>query len=269
MFNKKVALSIFSFSFLGFCAVGTAQSQVEPVTANKAPNKIPAKKIKPLSKEVSGAFRLNSDGWAVAYEKGKIRSTDTKKSDQFHDVRFWQVEFSERRNPKELRMYANDASLSGGKAYAYGKINNLYALRFNIGKKKMIAGKPYPNSISIHWLYAGGLTVGLLKPYYIITADKGAIKYSDENRASFLNVDNIVGAAGFSTGLGEIKIIPGLNIKSGLHFDFGATNTFLAAVEVGASAEYYTQNIQLMANQKAVPYFFNLYAGIQFGRRSR
>jgi hypothetical protein len=271
MFNKKVALGIFlTFFSLGFCSISTAQSIGDPVVSNKTSKiAVPVKKIKPLSKEVSGAFRLNSDGWAVAFEKGRIKSKEPKKSDMFHDVRFWQIEFSERRNPKELRMYANDASTSGGKAYAYGKINNLYALRFNIGKKKMIAGKPYPNSISIHWLYAGGLTLGLLKPYYIITADKGSIKYSAENQASFLNVNNIVGAAGFSTGLSETKIIPGLNLKTALHFDFGANKNLLSAVELGVSGEFYTQNIELMANQKAVPYFFNLYAGIQFGRRSR
>jgi hypothetical protein len=266
MFNKNVAHSLLTFFIFCCCSVVNAQTSSSIITPQKI---APTKKIKPLSKEVSGAFRLNTDGWTVAFEKGKIISKDTKKSDQFHDVRFWQIEFSEKRNPKELRMYANDAATSGAKAFAYGKINNCYMLRLDFGKKKLLAGKPYTNSISVHWLYAGGLTIGLLKPYYIITADKGAIKYSSDNQASFLNVNNIIGASGFSSGISETKIIPGLNVKTALHFDFAANKNLLSAVELGASAEYFTQNIELMANQKAVPYFFNLYAGIQFGKRSR
>jgi hypothetical protein len=43
----------------------------------------------------------------------------------------------------------------------------------------------------------------------------------------------------------------------------------VAAIEVGGTAEFYSSKIELMANQKATAYFFNLYAGIQFGKRRR
>jgi len=234
------------------------------------------KKPKPLTKELSAGIRLNTDGWGLFVDKGKVISQDAKRMDMFHDVRLFQFEFSERRHPKELRQYGWDVNRQSEKQYAFGKINNFYSLKFNFGSRKMIAGKPFPHSVSIHWLYAGGLTLGLLKPYYIEaytskdggkTYSKENIKYSSTTAGTFLSPVYIVGSSGFSTGIGETKIIPGLHLKSALHFDYAIDKFKVAAVEVGATAEYYIQNIELMANQKAVPYFFNLYASIQLGKR--
>jgi hypothetical protein len=149
-------------------------------------------------------------------------------------------------------------------------------MKFNFGNRKMIAGKPFPHSISLHWVYAGGLSVGFLKPYYIdayISKDGGQtysredIKYSSSNAAYFLNPVYVVGASGFATGIGETKIIPGIHLKSALHFDYAIDKYKVAAVEVGGTAEFYMKSIEMMADQKAVPYFFNLYASIQFGKR--
>lgn len=236
------------------------------------------KKPKPITKEFSLGLRLNTDGWSFVFESGKAKAQDMKRIDQFHDVRILQFEFNERRNPKELRMYGWDRDRQSDKMYAFGKLNNFYSLKFNIGNRKMIAGKPYPKSISVHWVYAGGLTLGLLKPYYVdayTSKDNGAsfelesIKYTPENSPYFLNPLYVVGSSGFAKGIGETKIIPGLHLKSALHFDYTPDKFKVAAIEIGATAEFYTQKIEMVASQKAVPYFFNLYAGIQFGKRRR
>lgn len=140
----------------------------------------------------------------------------------------------------------------------------------------MIAGKPEPGTISIHWIYSGGLSLGLLKPYYIdayVLRDnprrftKESIKYSDENKDAFTKQENIVGSSGWSKGLSETKIVPGIQAKTGLHFDFASTNRGKLALEVGLAAELYTQKIELMADQKAYPYLLNAYVSLQFGKR--
>ena len=52
---------------------------------------------------------------------------------------------------------------SGGSSgnYIFGKINNFYALKLGYGYRRMIAGKPDPGTVSIHWIYSGGFSVGL------------------------------------------------------------------------------------------------------------
>jgi hypothetical protein len=236
------------------------------------------KRPKPITKETSFGARIHTDGWSVFFESGKVKSDDMKRIDMFHDVRILQFEFSERRHPKELRMFGWDINKQSDRKYTFGKVNNFYALKFNIGNRKMIAGKPYPNSVSVHWVYAGGLSLGLLKPYYVEayiskdggqTFEKNTIKYTPEMSPYFLNPLYVIGAASFTQGLGEMKIVPGLHLKTALHFDYAKDKFLVSAVEVGGSAEFYTSKIELMANQKAVPYFFNLYAGIQFGKRRR
>jgi hypothetical protein len=248
----------------------TVSGRDSVVSATRKPILLPpVKKPKPITKELSAGIRLNTDGWTFFVETGKVKTDQPKKIDMFHDVRILQFEFSEKKHPKEMKIYGINGGQTSDKTYIYGKINNFYALKFNYGMQKMITGKPLFKCVSVHLVYAGGLSLGMLKPYYVQTSDVGKIKYSDKTKNEFLNPATITGSAGFSEGIGELQFVPGLHLKTGFHFDFSRDKFFLAAVEVGATGEFYTRKIEMMANQKATPYLFNLYAGVQFGKRRR
>jgi hypothetical protein len=221
---------------------------------------------KPISHEVSLGLRLNSDGWSIYSDIGKVKTQDIKHSDMFYNIRFWQVELTEKKSPNEQKKTSNNGS--GTNSYIYGKINNFYALKLGYGFRKMIAGKPDPGSVSIHWVNAGGVSVGFVKPYYInVYSDPTAVKYSDATKQDFLNEGLIEGSAGFSKGLSEVTVVPGFHFKSALHFDFSANRKNVIGIETGMNVEYYTSNIQLLANQTPVPYFFDIFIAAQFGRR--
>lgn len=240
---------------------------------------IPAiKKPKPISLEKSFGFRLNTDGWSAVYEAGKSLSGDQKRIERYYDVRVWQIEFSERRHPKELRMVGWDQDRQSNKQYVFGKLNNFYALKFNYLYRKMIAGKPDQSAVSMHLVYGGGLSLGLLKPYYVdayvgsggaSALERKVVKYSPETAEYFLNPLYIIGAGSWMQGIGETKFVPGLHAKLATHFDFAKRTHKVLALEVGATAEFYSKKIELMAAQKPQSLFFNLYAGIQFGSRRR
>jgi hypothetical protein len=237
------------------------------------------KKPKPLRTELSAGLRLNSDGWGVFVDKGYVRSEETKYSDLFHDMRLFQIELDEHKDPKEIKHAMTDQASGGSqktKPFIFGKVNNFYALKLGYGHRKMIAGKPEPGTVSIHWVYLGGLSLGMEKPYYLDgyvpqdnfgTLVPATFKYSDQTKESFLNEQYIRGSAGFQKGLNEIQFVPGLHAKTALHFDFAASRRTAMAVETGVGLEYYTRAIQLMANQDSKPYFVNLFASFQFGRR--
>jgi hypothetical protein len=264
----------FAFS-LSVCTCTALAQSISSTTSKPV-----VKKPQPIRTELSGGFRLNTDGWSLFLERGSIKSEETRLRDMFHDVRLIQLEFTEHKDPKETKSSATDQTPSGGsqktKPYIFGKINNFYALKVGYGVRKMIAGKPEPGTVSIHWVNVGGLSLGMEKPYYVDgyvpqdnfgTLVPATFKYTEETKESFLNERYIRGGAGFAKGLGEIQFVPGVHLKSALHFDFSSNRRTAMAVETGVNAEYYTRGIVIMANQDAKPLFVNLFASFQFGRR--
>jgi hypothetical protein len=276
--NRCFKGAAFFIFLLSFCKFAEAQTNVvRPGGTDTTKKAAPAmakpiakpkiKKPKPISKELSGGFRLNTDGWSVFLERGAVKSEE-RESDLFYDLRYTLIEFSEKKHPKETRTNSSGGSESLN-SYVFGKINNFYSLKIGYGNRRMIAGKPDPGTVSVHWIYNGGLAIGMLKPYYLNISNGESIRYTDTTQDKFLTGYNIVGSAGFSEGLKELKIVPGLHVRTGLHFDFAPREKKKTklALETGISAELYTKKIELMARQKAVPYFVNLYLSFQFGRR--
>ncbi len=239
--------------------------------------KVLPKRPKPLHTELSVGLRLNTDGWSIFADKGYVRSDESKLRDQFYNLRVFQAELSEHKNPAEKKLaYEDEATGQKSKPFIYGKINNFYSLKLGYGFRRMIAGKPEPGSVSVHWMGVGGFSLGMEKPYYInayVQQDntgsysEQSIKYSEDNRKSFLDEYYIVGGSGFAKGLSEIKFVPGLQAKTGLHFDFAANRKTVLAVEAGIAAELYSRKVQLMATQEGKAYFVNLFASLQFGKR--
>jgi hypothetical protein len=237
-------------------------------TAIKPPK---VKGPKALRGELSGGIRINTDGYGIFVDKGWLKGGEAfgqKNGDRFYHVRLLQFEFSEKKHPKEIR---SSSVLPGGvfqpSSYILGKINNFYQFKIGYGRRQMIAGKPDPGTISIHWVYMGGISAGLVKPYYLNLYNLGETKYSDSIVRSFISPNNIMGKASFTKGIGEIKFVPGVHFKTGLHFDFATGRKGIMALEVGASGEFYTQKIVQMVAQDAKQYFLNFYASIQFGKK--
>lgn len=267
MRSRHSLLSI--FILFALLLSDSAQAQ----TNNTVPKK---KRIKPIHTELSVGGRLATDGWSLFLDKGWVKSDDRKK-DLFYDVKLFQIEFSEKKHPKEKKGSNNLGPISteGSKPFIYGKVNNFYTLKLGYGGRKMIAGKPDPGAVSIHLVYLGGLAVGFQKPYYIeayVSQGGGAllpetITYTDSTQEAFLARQYIIGSAGFSEGLSEIQFKPGVHAKLGAHFDFGVSRTSKLAIETGASIEYYFSDIKLMAEQTDRPYFANLYMSFQIGKR--
>jgi hypothetical protein len=260
------------FVICGMAAYHThAQSVVRATDTAKKASRVPTwarpKGPKAITGEMSVGLRLNSDGWSIFTDIGSVKSSDPKHSDMFYNVRLLQLEVSEKKDPREYQTTSKVGS--GTDKYILGKINNFYAVKLGVGSRTMIAGKPDPGTVSIHWVNAGGLSLGLLKPYYLnaYIGDPTAIKYSDATKSTFLDPSQIESSAGFSKGLSEISIVPGVHFKSAVHFDFSTNRKNVIGVETGVNAEYYSKPVPLMAGQTAKPYFFDIYLAAQFGRR--
>jgi hypothetical protein len=228
----------------------------------------PPKGPKPITGEASFGYRLHTNGWSTYVDLGKVKSTNSKQADMFYNVTYLQLEFSEKKSNKQEKLTSEVNNGNGNPKYIYGKINNFYALKLGIGYRKMLAGKPDPGSVSIHWSNVISGSLGMQKPYYLnVYSDPNAIKYDEDSKTMFLAKSFITGSAGFGTGLSEIKMIPGGHFKSMLHFDFAANRKKVVGVETGISIDYYAEPVVLMVNQESKPYFIDLFMAFQFGKR--
>lgn len=233
------------------------------------------KKIEPLTQEMAGGIRLNSDGWSFFVNRGFIQEGGDR-------VNYLSFDFSEKKHPKETRTSNDNFAITYPNEikpvpYKYGKVNNFYQFKIGYGTMRKLTGRLDKKNVTINWIANGGLSVGLLKPYYLdMLVPEGNVyvrkyqKYSEANKTYFLDLNNagtILGGSSFTRGIGEMTIQPGLHLKSGFYFDYAATRKSFIGVEIGASAELYFKEIEIMKNTGNNAYFFNFYADFRFGKR--
>ena len=232
-------------------------------------------KAPPIKSEWSAGFRLQSDGWALFTDIGTEVKLNPKYPNSQYSTNLFQIEIAEKIDIRQKLTINGLSSSSNTLGYVFGKVNKFYQARLSYGQRLRIAGKPDPKSASVHWLIAGGLSIGIVKPYKIVALVNDptfgfvekTIQYEPAYREVFLNPDLIFGSAGFAEGLNQLKYIPGLHLKTGLHFDFSKEKTTLLAAEVGASVDFYSDPIQIMLDDQNKKTFANMYISFQFGKR--
>ncbi len=222
--------------------------------------------------ERTGDLQVHTNGLALAYTVGDIR--------KYYLTRYKYFGLGILKNPREYRQSVNfhngNILLKSSSAFAYGKQNNFIVLRAGIGEKRYFSEKAKRKGVAVGVSYEGGLSLGVLKPYYLILnrleASGGSYtsteKYSQDNADIFLDVSRIQGAASFFKGIDEISIMPGFHGKIGAHFSLGAFEKDVRALEVGAMFDLYFKRVPIMIIKNNQPFFLNLYATLQIGRRS-
>lgn len=215
-----------------------------------------------LSYNKHNAFglELRSNGYGVFYERGKMTSPRW--------ANIFGIEFTEIMHPKEERSSSAQGFLLGN-SFKYGKINNFYQAKLGYGRQYIFGQKGNKNGVAVIGSAMGGLSMGLLKPYYLQVNDQGTdreIMYTQKDSALFLS-NSIMGSAGFTKGWSEVKLRPGLFAKASLRFDFGSYNESISALEIGLSAEGYAKEIEQMVAVKTQRLFLQAHVAMVFGNR--
>jgi hypothetical protein len=214
-------------------------------------------------KQTVFGVKLATDGYGAFVELGRMKTA--RKSS------LYSLELGERKHPKEDKI----SSIAGSylaNPYVFGKINNFYYAKLGYAQQRLIGNKGNKNGVAISAIYGGGLSLGLMKPYYLKVGDPQTnaikdVKYTGNDTIFLYNPQLIYGASGFSKGFGEIKVTPGAYVKAALRFDYGRYNEMVSAIEVGVHVEAYTKKLEQMLLVKNKQFFFNAYAAIEFGRR--
>jgi hypothetical protein len=268
---------------IGFCltisAVGVfAQVQPKKKSERSEKKEIRREKINNLirqqeegalvfNKQTVFGFRLNTDGWSILFEKGYMKNVKT--------ANLFALEFGEKKHPKEKKLnnlLDNGSFLQFGSPYVYGKRNSFYQFKPTFGQQRLLGGKANKNGVAVHAIYAGGISIGLERPYYVRVHDSvpdGSrdIKYSVEDSTAFLTPQNIIMGTGLRYGWNQLKIVPGAHAKAALRFDYGRFNDMVTAIEVGINIEAYSREINIMLLNPGQQVFVNGYIAILFGKR--
>ncbi len=209
-------------------------------------------------------IKLTNDGWGLMYEHGRAQSI--KKALLF------QLDFAERKHPKEQKQAPLYAPSS---AFIFGKINYFYPVKLGVQQQLLLGNKSNKNGVAVTGNFGGGLSLGLLRPYYL-EVDSGssgrrAIKYDSPDSTIFTSATSLanlyVTSAGLSKGWSDITVSPGAYAKAALRFDYGRYNEMVSAIEVGATGEYYFKKVPQLIYTKEKQFFVNVYVAVLFGRR--
>lgn len=213
------------------------------------------------SKQTTFGIQLRTTGYGVFFEKGKMKSQ--------RNTFVYGIELNEIKHPKEDKLPNGTGGFSFGNPYIYGKINNFYQLQLGFGQQRILGQKGNKNGVAVSFVYKGGLSIGLLRPYYIDVDSNGqsvSIKYSPETDYQF-KFGVINGGSGLGKGWGEMKFKPGAFVKTALRYDFGRFNDVVSGIEVGVSADFYSSKIPIMLLTKDKQFFYQGHIAIMFGHR--
>ena len=213
------------------------------------------------SKQFIFGVQLRTSGYGAFLEKGKMKSQ--------RNTMIYSIEFNEIKHPKEDKLPNGTGGFSFGNPYVYGKINNFYQFQLGFGQQHILGQKGNKNGVAVSAVYKGGISLGLLRPYYIEVDDNGSsktIRYSAETDSLF-KYGFIIGGGGLGRGWGEMKFKPGAFAKAALRFDYGRYNEVVSGIEIGVSAEFYSSKIPILLLQKDKQFFYQGHVAIMFGHR--
>lgn len=213
-----------------------------------------------LKKEYTGGIIAHNLGFGANFRIGRNKT--------FFNSRIFEVEVVSMKHPKQIRVI--NPYYYNARSYVYGKLNHVYMLRGGFGYKKLLNRKPYWGGIELRLLYMGGISIAFAKPVYLYFWDDKynyikEEKYDPDN--AFHGSEFIYGRAPFVSGLGQIKVYPGIFAKVGLNFEFGKQNTKIRSIEGGVVLEYFPMAIPIMAFNPAQNFFPTVFLNFQMGKR--
>ncbi len=274
------------FFLLVFSTIGIAQTGVfNPKELNNGNKGIV------YDREAAGELKLFSNGFELGVNIGQLKT--------YYRTTYFHFGIGELKHNREFK---NRDGIAGGsigrsaRSYIFGKQNNLYTLRAGYGIKRYYSEKARKKGLAIGTSLEGGFTLGLLKPYFleIRTTETGTAsrvvveRFNGDNADAFLTPERINGAAPAINGLSEIELRPGFHFNAGLHFDWGAFDEFVKAIEVGIATDIFFGDIPILIDEASFtntstatppivdilpenvrnrPYFINFYIAFQFGKR--
>lgn len=180
------------------------------------------------------------------------------KEGQFHGG---MVEVVNIKHPQEQRTYSGY-----GNTYIRGKQHYLYSIRLSYLRQVTFFKKASQQGVQVSGIVALGPTIGLEAPYYV-EVDKGGYTVKEPYDPNQHDLSQIVGTGNILQGVGESKIVPGLNAKAGVAFEFGSFKSNVVGLEVGFQCDFFTREIIIIPTTVNSSIFPSAYVTLFYGSR--
>ncbi len=177
---------------------------------------------------------------------------------QFHG---FGLEIVNVKDPQEQNVISN----STGNSFILGKQNYLYSIRMMYDREFLLFKKAPQQGVQVNLIFAGGPTLGLEAPYYVEILQGNItrkVPYTPD-----LNDAIILGTGNIFQGIGESSVVPGLNAKTAVAFEFGAFKSNVVGLEVGFLAELFTRDIVLVPTTDNTNFFPSAFITLFYGSR--
>lgn len=176
---------------------------------------------------------LHTNGIGVGFRIGKEPNIRIRKG--------FDVEYTYYRHFKERR-----TRLDYSRVIVYGKLNYFGQLRGGYGFTRVLNGKPYWGGVEVGYFFYGGLSLGFSVPVYLKIYN-GELTVSERYNPDEHNQGNILYKDSFWKGVKNIKIHPGLYVKTGMSFDFSKNDALVVKLDFGIAADAYYLPVEKMA----------------------
>lgn len=177
--------------------------------------------------------------------------------------RYLGLELVNVRHPKELSQSSNT-----GSRFTPGKQNYLFALRPQYGREIILSNRNNDEGISINGIVAVGASLGILKPYFIqYQVRPGVVRTEAYDPVKHTDLGNILGSGNILQGLGNSKIIPGVNAKIAFSFELSAFRSNLTGLEVGFLTELFSKAPIIIPFAENRSLFTSGYVTLFFGNK--
>ena len=118
--------------------------------------------------------------------------------------------------------------------------------------------------MQVSGIIALGPTIGMEAPYYVeVKRGNTTVKEPyDPNKNQ-----EIIGTGNIFQGLFESDIVPGINTKAGIAFEFGTFKSNVVGLEVGFQSDFFTRKIIIIPTTENYSAFPSAYVTLFYGSR--
>jgi hypothetical protein len=208
--------------------------------------------------EKSFGILLNTDGLGISYRGAKRID--------FRNKNLLEIDAGTLKLTKEYKQASQNLQ---GSSYVFGKLNTTIFIRGGLGHQHEIYKKADLGGIAVRYFYSAGPVIAIYKPIYyriihFITANQFEILVKKFD-SSIASPTEIYSKAGFSKGLSEIKVMPGLYAKGGFNFEYSKEDKVIHAIELGAQINAFPKEIPILYGSFNKSLFLSLFVSYRFG----
>lgn len=186
-----------------------------------------------------------------------------------NQYRYLALEVVNVKHPKEL----STQDFVTGARLVFGKQNYLFVIRPEYGRELTLFNRHEDEGISISGIIAAGPSLGLEKPYMVqYQSTDGRVvtePFDPVKHAGSTQTQGVVGAGSFFQGFGQMKIVPGLHVKTAMSFELSAFRENVTGLEIGFIAEAFSRKTKIMAFAENKSFFTSGYLTLYFGSKKR